>query len=446
MCKILIIPNTKKVTDLKRLIDVSHQHLKSQRDGFGYVAQGEDLKLFGERSADVEAFTSTLSDTPPLLMPFVEQTQNQFGPVKNSARAFMAHGRISTNNPGLGNAHPIVSPDLSSAVIHNGVVTNHGPDYVMTTSNDSEHILRYCESITELSENLTGYYAFGAFQKNGDLVVARDRIANLYAIFCYEIESMVYATTKELLDDVCRSMGWYKKSAKAKLLDDVFIRHAVDGKCSWVRFKSLGKDAHSAKHALASLGRALDSDQHSLSYLGQAMATRSESTGSGLTKKDRKAATLDLINECTHEFERASLRQFFKFIQDPRSVYSAWSGSSQFINKAAFRGMHPWQQIKCEVIDADQELVDPYYSRLDDAETKALRFDYLRESLQQEKDKAATAREETAKQNAHASKSTPANVLAYNASLGIQTPAQDAIEEWQKQTAIELARTKRAQP
>lgn len=395
-------------------MEVSAKHVKGEKDGFGWVAQREDFKLFGERTNDIEAFKTCLDSTTSgaLNLPFVEQWQNKFGDFDTKTRAFMAHGRTSTNNKALMNVHPIIKNDW--ALIHNGVVSNHGPDYEMTTNNDTEHVLHHLQSggLESVARNLTGYYAFGGFSPNGDLHIARDRIAPLFCVHVPEIDSYIYGTTKELLKEICIDMFWYVKSSTAKLLDDVYVKHAASGEITYAHFTSRGKDAYSSSKASQSLGRTFANEEteagkkhmywtpetgmnRAASILNErqqqiikentkalaaknaaislvsgttpqageiiSATTKPKMFGASLSKTDRKKAIKQLINGCAIEREKWSMQKFFAFIKDSRSRYWVFTTKGVRIDREEFLLKHPEYQLQYEVINEGGIALDPFF-------------------------------------------------------------------------------------
>jgi hypothetical protein len=141
-------------------------------------------------------------------LPIVKPEYKNFGIKSELKGPIMFHGRTSTNSKGLKNTHPIVKNDWH--LVHNGVVSNKGPDYPMTTDNDTEHLVHYLSTvgITGIESNLTGYYAFGAIAPDGKLHIARDSNARLVTCRIPTIDSYAFATTTDLIEKTCKHMGW----------------------------------------------------------------------------------------------------------------------------------------------------------------------------------------------------------------------------------------------
>jgi hypothetical protein len=369
MCKVLMLTNTSKVLNFDRLVSVSAAALKTQRDGFGYAAFADDLKVFGERTNAVNEFKSVL-EVPASGLEFTDESdeQNSFGEVKNGARAAIFHGRISTNNKALVNVHPILKNEW--ALIHNGVVSNHGSKYPMTTDNDSEHVLHnFSEGgIKAVSKNLTGYYAFGAFDGLGNLHIVRDSIAKLYACKVGSIDSIVYGTTKELIKEVCAAMGFHGLSSMSLIKNDTYIVHKLDGSYEWSKFDSRGRDEITDRFASLSLGHSLPSQPKSIEeYRAKwpALHATSQTAVVKYSSRERKDIQNEMIAECVVSHERLSLTNYFKFINSTKNTYYVLDSKGAQVPRKEFQAMSPVRQINFEVICAESHaVIDPYFEAL----------------------------------------------------------------------------------
>jgi len=180
MCKVFIMTNFAKVKKTDRAINTIMKALAVyERDGAGYSILGEKGP-FGERALNTSDFKARF-DAIENNAPFTIPMYNRFGTKTKACGGAIFHGRTSTNDKTLLNTHPINKHGWS--LIHNGVVTDHGPKYQMITTNDTEHVLENLVrgGIAEVAKNLTGYYAIGALDPNGNLHVAKDSTANLFA-------------------------------------------------------------------------------------------------------------------------------------------------------------------------------------------------------------------------------------------------------------------------
>jgi hypothetical protein len=219
--------NFRKVKNNKAVVNwIGNKLLETERDGFGYSIMG-NKGFYGEKfiGKNIDFETSVglnkSSDTFYTL-PFVEKVRQTFGiPTKCNGGALF-HGRISTNKAGLKNTHPINKHGWS--LIHNGVVTNHGPTYKMISDNDTEHLVEHLATggISSLVKNLTGYYAAGAFDPSGNLHIVRDNIAWLYVAKLPDLDTMIFATTATLIEEFCIEFE-FERSTIEQVKSDVYM-------------------------------------------------------------------------------------------------------------------------------------------------------------------------------------------------------------------------------
>jgi len=221
MCKIITLTNLAKVKNLKKLADLACALVgESERDGYGYAIQGAS-GVFGERTLRPSDFDSSFKR--PLFEPsFSVQHYNRFGTKSKAIGAGLFHGRTSTNDATLINTHPIQKHNWT--LIHNGVVSNHGPDYAMITSNDTEHLIEYMATIGSrgIEDHLTGYYAFTAIDPSGRLHVVKDATARLYTAKVMTIDSIIFATKESHITDLCRDMKW-TASISSEVIDNTHL-------------------------------------------------------------------------------------------------------------------------------------------------------------------------------------------------------------------------------
>jgi|ERR1035437_5823859 predicted glutamine amidotransferase len=249
MCKVIIIPNASKLVDFDHFARYAAEMLSCMPDGYGFVAQGVKGQ-FGVRTLSPMGYAQGI-DVPA----FCESNTESFGEVSPVTGPAMFHGRLSTNTIDLLNTHPITRDGWN--LIHNGVVTNHGPKYKMNTSNDSEHVLYNLiqGGINQVGLNLTGYYAGGAIEPNGLLHVFRDSIANLYYTYSEKLESPIFATNLELIEDIGTYIG--EELIGIKVKDNTYLIYDGSKLVSHESFTSRGYDNASAMLASKSLGREL---------------------------------------------------------------------------------------------------------------------------------------------------------------------------------------------
>lgn len=212
MCKVLAITNMKKVKVNKDFLNaVKEQVCASDNHGFGYAVLSETGEIGGERTTSPDKFVplENYKNKKLYSLDTINKTKNVFGTIdRQSPKSFIAHGRWSTNTVSLDNTHPFVNDQV--ALIHNGVVQNQGRELDLKTDNDTEILLRYWESdgMSGIERNVTGYYAMAILDKNGYLHLVKDDAAKLCATYSHTIESYIFATTKEIIEDLCASMKW----------------------------------------------------------------------------------------------------------------------------------------------------------------------------------------------------------------------------------------------
>lgn len=222
MCKLMTITSTKKIENLGKVVNsILPLITATDRDGFGWASINEH-GLFGERMTNLRHGYRMNINKFAVNLPIVEKTYNSFGQPGKPTGSLILHGRTSTNKKTLNNTHPINLRDWS--LVHNGVVTNRGPDYTMTTDNDTEHLVHYMSSelgITGIEQNLTGYYAFAALAPDGKLHVCRDNRATLHMAWVRSIEAYMIATTRDLIESACKKLKWKHGPIEA-LLDNTY--------------------------------------------------------------------------------------------------------------------------------------------------------------------------------------------------------------------------------
>ena len=254
MCKIVTFTNAKKLDITSTVNKVGNILLKTERDGFGYAAQGSK-GVFGEKCID-STFNSRIKKENKVPDNIIKPKYQLFGQYSDPVGGLILHGRISTNATGLLNCHPMIKNN--HYLIHNGVVSDHGPDYVKATTNDSEDVLeRFINGISEVEKHLTGYYAFSCFDDKNNLHVVRDKIATLNIAWCSKFQTYIIATTKHLLEDVAEAIK-AKIGPIDEILEDIHLIFNNNEIVSRNPIVSRGYSYVEAKHASKSLGRELD--------------------------------------------------------------------------------------------------------------------------------------------------------------------------------------------
>jgi hypothetical protein len=181
---------------------------------------------------------------------------DKFGVKSKPIGALMLHGRISTNDKGLLNCHPMIRDN--HYLIHNGVVSDDTSTTVKQTTNDSEDLLiRFIEGIKSVEENLTGYYAFGCIDPNGILHVVKDNQADLYITWLEKYDTYLIGTTKDLIESIVKAIG-----TEIELIEEVKSNIYMQYKGNELTYvqtiNPLGWNYNQSKHASASLGKIID--------------------------------------------------------------------------------------------------------------------------------------------------------------------------------------------
>jgi len=258
MCKVMIFTNMSKVKKFETTVNTICEFITdTERHGFGYSIQSSS-GVFGERSNNPETFKSSWT-SPVVDYPFASKSYNRFGTKSKAIGAGLFHGRTSTNSKELPNVHPINKHGWS--LIHNGVVSYHGSPYSMATSNDTEHLVELMgtRGISSIESEITGYYAFGAIDPDGQLHVVRDSIAPLHVCYIESIDSHVFATTASLITEVCAELGW-KHSIIETVADNQHLVFEGNELVSQATITPRGRSAYADSLASLSLGRSLLDD------------------------------------------------------------------------------------------------------------------------------------------------------------------------------------------
>ena len=225
MCKVFAMTNMSNVkVNAKFIRSVKDMVCKySDDDGFGYAVLGKKGTIGGERTMKPNMFRP-LQDNPNdkvvHKLPIAQRSSDAFGKIDlRNPKAFIAHGRLSTNTVSLRNTHPFTNGEL--ALVHNGVVYDPAKKIKnLTTNCDTEILLRYWENggFDLIEENVTGYYAMAVIDKAGMLHIVRDDRAMLYISYSPTVDSYIISTTAEIIAGVCKANKW-KFETPEEMLD-----------------------------------------------------------------------------------------------------------------------------------------------------------------------------------------------------------------------------------
>jgi hypothetical protein len=286
MCKILVLTKTTKLKNRRLVAETIASHLQTDhKDGFGYAIQGVS-GVYGERTIAKEFKSRFGIEKLEVKDKIFVPTSNRFGTPSQNQGGAIFHGRTSTNNAGLDNCHPINKNAWS--LIHNGVVSNHGPEYKALTSNDTEHLVEYLSTvgISGIEQHITGYYAIGAFDPHGNLHVIRDSIAPLMVAYNKTLDCFIYGTTERLIQDVSDELKWTIGPIE-KVLDNVHLIYNVQGELIHNEaIKSRGFDEVESIYSERSLGYKIYDKNPSNNYGYEAWKEELSCADAGYTFKD----------------------------------------------------------------------------------------------------------------------------------------------------------------
>jgi predicted glutamine amidotransferase len=355
MCKIFTLTNATKIKKMNRFIEIVAAELQyHEQDGFGYSIQGEQ-GVYGERTT-AKDFNTMMVNKALGVFPFLKNEYNRYGNKSKITGAAMFHGRTSTNKKDLINTHPIIKHGWN--LIHNGVVSNTGKDYTRITSNDTEHLVEYMATlgIKGVEENLTGYYAFTAIDPSGQLHIVKDSAASLYFAEVMTIDSYVFATSKQMIIDVCKKMNW-KHSVVESLKDNMYLVYNNNVLISQVDITPKGRTAYEDKWSNQSLGYNLGDKYDDYNYkTWDNHVDYTEGKGPELVPS---------IPGPSDELDEDSIDLFLEEVNTyADSSYTFKDYACRDLTYSEFIALEDEEKICCTVIRSDGTVVDPddYYT------------------------------------------------------------------------------------
>ena len=353
MCKIITLTNVSKVKNLNKLVKVAAELVsKSEHDGFGYAIQGTN-GVFGERTTSPAGFES-LFKVPKFDLPFTAITYNRFGTKTKATGGAIFHGRTSTNAATLLNTHPIIKRDWT--LIHNGVVSNHGPEYDAITTNDTEHLLEYLSTtgISGIEQHITGYYAVAAFAPDSKRHVFKDSIASLYAAYSETIDSIIFATRESHISELCKAMRW-THAIPEPVQNNTYLVFDKGELITQSSFKPRGRTAIESKYASLSLGRELDADDADWSRFKYSSGTQTE---------EYSNLSHEYWSDCGQKIDESE----YMFLQEMKlyadASYTIKSYDNRELTPVEFNGLDLNDKLDCIVIRGDGTVCSPveYYA------------------------------------------------------------------------------------
>jgi predicted glutamine amidotransferase len=230
MCKLMILAGigpTKSARAWDFVIAASKSMTEHDNDGYGYAALSPS-GLWGERWLDVRQAFRTREKLSAATKKYVEdlsgavevvESYNSFGTLSSEdTTAIIAHARMATCAKTLENVHPFLCMKEKTALVHNGIITNHAGFTKSISSCDSEAILAsYSENdisrqpgqIQALADTLDGSFACGVISHDGDRPVVdifKNALTSLHVTFVRGLECYAFATSPESLIQGCRKI------------------------------------------------------------------------------------------------------------------------------------------------------------------------------------------------------------------------------------------------
>lgn len=229
MCKLAIIPTIpedKESNAYKLLIALKAPMSDHDNDGLGIMGIG-DKGLFVDRWLDNDnAFTTgelsgEMNKYADVLSPIVSD-HNCYGTKTKRVYSLAMHTRMATSEYGMHNVHPFLNSECTTALIHNGVISN-AHEYTLTQSTcDSEAILieydrhgvnKSLGNLQSAISGLQGYYAACVYSVDSSgawvVDVFKDATAQLYCGYVSEINGVVFTTSADHLQEACESIGFH---------------------------------------------------------------------------------------------------------------------------------------------------------------------------------------------------------------------------------------------
>lgn len=352
MCKIVSFSNATKL-DMKQAARVIGTALnKLEPDGFGYAVQGQNGQ-FGEKSVKKSEKFSSRFNRLVVSLPFIKMQASTFGTVSEVVGPAIFHGRTSTNNKGLKNCHPMQRDGWG--LIHNGVVTDHGPKYEKFTTNDSEDVLaRLILGIDQVEAQLTGYYAFSAIDPAGKLHIGRDSLATLFCAWSESLESYVFATTESLIRQLAKQLKFSVGVIDA-VEDNVYFVMDGNAIASMATIKPRGYERHESQHATASLGRSLDSSSYTSGVYDYSRR--------GLAREETVAVQASWLSDDSDDSKSQGYYDWRRQLDAVDESYSIYDSYGRPVTVAEFHRMDHWSQEDCNILKPNGGVLQRYGDR-----------------------------------------------------------------------------------
>lgn len=241
MCKIAMVAGVKYPENLDTFTNAILPYMTQQdRDAVGYAAFSDFLH--GERWLNPDI---AFKDRPLKGGRTIRNTRlkealqyNNFGRYIqiNPKTSMILHTRFATCERGINNAHPFVSEDGKTALIHNGVVKPSGLT-LRTSSCDSEGILNeYTKNdvmnnsgaIQQVFNKLNGSFACAVLTEDNNgkrfLDIFRNNsYASIITAYVDELGTNVFCTEPSIIENTVNDLGWGMETMYS-LEDNTFMR------------------------------------------------------------------------------------------------------------------------------------------------------------------------------------------------------------------------------
>lgn len=227
MCQIIGLSNVKGLTkkELNTIAVTAAELVKSQRDGFGFAyatkSRGNHKHTYYcEKYVKPQYFNGIGSvgynkKSLQGLASAVDFQCMSSGHPDAPTGAFIAHGRIATNNKTVENTHPFRKKGY--AMVHNGIVDFDADEYDYKqlykrySSCDSEWLLNsyvYEQGHNTWRDYLTGYAATMTITPDNTFIVAKGDRASLFTAALPKLNNgcLVFATKSEHIKALARAL------------------------------------------------------------------------------------------------------------------------------------------------------------------------------------------------------------------------------------------------
>lgn len=209
MCKLFIAAGQFKPAQVHNILSAANAAFaSSQRDGFGFVAYGDNGTVAHGRYLDPAQFPGYMRRLPE----FVRCNRIESGNLPKVTKAIVIHGRTSTNRVVIDNVHPFKRGGIYLA--HNGVLRYTGSGKAPSSSNgcDTEEFFNWLldrdskswvDAWSTTHHNWSGYGVFGVVNaKSGELTVAKCGSGNLS--WAGNDEADLFSTSADDLQAIAR--------------------------------------------------------------------------------------------------------------------------------------------------------------------------------------------------------------------------------------------------